>query len=48
MIFTIAKMILVFFLLAVLIIIISVVVWAAKEIIRWVRKERRRHGRNQS
>lgn len=45
MIFTIAKMILVFFLLAVLIIIVSVVVWAAKEIIRWVRKERRkRHG----
>lgn len=40
MIFTIAKMILVFFLLAVLIIIISVVVWAVKEIIRWVRKER--------
>ena len=47
MIFTIAKMILVFFLLAVLIIIISVVVWAVKEIIRWVRKERRkRHGKN--
>ena len=42
MIFTIAKMILVFFLLAVLIIIISVVVWAVKEIIRWVRKERRK------
>ena len=41
MIFTIAKMILVFFLLVVLIIIISVVVWAVKEIIRWVRKERR-------
>lgn len=45
MIYTIAKMILVFFLLAVLIIIISVVVWAVKEIIRWVRKERGRHGR---
>ena len=42
MIFTIAKMILVFFLLAVLIIIISVVVWAVKEINRWVRKERRK------
>lgn len=42
MMFTIAKMILVFFLLAVLIIIISVVVWAVKEIIRWVRKERRK------
>lgn len=45
MIYTIAKMILVFFLLAVLIIIVSVVVWAVKEIVRWVRKERRkRHG----
>ena len=42
MIYTIAKMILVFFLLAVLIIIISVVVGAVKEIIRWVRKERRK------
>lgn len=42
MIFTIAKMILVFFLLAVLIIIASVVIWAVKEIIRWVRKERRK------
>lgn len=42
MIFTIAKMILVFFLLAVLIIIISVVVWAVKEIVRWVRNERRK------
>lgn len=42
MIFTIAKMILVFFLLAVLIIIVSVVVWAVKEIIRWIRKERGR------
>lgn len=42
MLFTIAKMILVFFLLAVLIIIVSVVVWAVKEIIRWVRKERRK------
>ena len=41
MLFTIAKVILVFILLALLIIIISVVVWAAKEIIRWVRKERR-------
>ena len=44
MLFTIAKMLLTFFLLAVLIIIISVVVWAVKEIVRWVRKERR-HGR---
>lgn len=42
MILTIAKFILIFFLLAVLIIIISVVVWAVKEIIRWVRKERRK------
>ena len=42
MIFTIAKMLLIIFLLAALIIIISVVVWAVKEIIRWVRKERRR------
>ena len=42
MIFTIAKMLLIIFLLAVLIIIISVVVWAMKEIIRWVRKERRK------
>ena len=42
MIYTIAKMILVFFLLAVLIIIISVVVWTVKEIIRWARKERRK------
>lgn len=42
MILTIAKFILIFFLLAVLIIIVSVVVWAAKEIIRWVRKERRK------
>ena len=41
MLFTIAKVILVFILLALLIIIISVVVWAVKEIIRWVRKERR-------
>ena len=44
MIMTIAKWILFMVLLAVLIIIISVVVWAVKEIIRWVRKERR-HGR---
>lgn len=45
MLFTIAKMLLTFFLLAVLIIIISVVVWAVKEIVRWARKERReRHG----
>lgn len=42
MLFTIAKVILVFILLALLIIIISVVVWAVKEIIRWVRKERRK------
>ncbi len=45
MIMTIAKWVLIMVLLAVLIIIISVVVWAAKEIIRWVRKERgKRHG----
>lgn len=45
MILTIAKWILIMALLAVLIIIASVVIWAVKEIIRWVRKERRkRHG----
>lgn len=43
MIYTIAKMILVFFLLAVLIIIISVVSWVIVGIMKWIR-ERRRHG----
>ncbi len=47
MIYTIAKMILVFFLLAVLIIIISVVAWVIVGIVKWIR-ERRRHERNQS
>lgn len=43
MLFTIAKMLLTFFLLAVLIIIISVVVWVIVGIVKWFR-ERRRHG----
>lgn len=42
MILTIAKMILIFVALAFMVTVVSVVVWAAKEIIRWVRKERRK------
>ena len=42
MIMTIAKWVLIMVLLAVLIIIVSVVVWAVKELVRWVRPERRR------
>lgn len=46
MIFTIAKMILIFIALAVAVIVISVVIWVVQGIIRWFRKERRKNGRS--
>lgn len=42
MILNIAKMILIFVGMAFLVTVISVVVWIVKDIVRWIRKERRK------
>lgn len=42
MILTVAKMILIFVGLAFVVTVVSVVIWIVKDIVRWIRKERRK------